>query len=85
MDSKSNNVFYIIPPGPDSDRFTLLEQDKNLKVNIPHMRDEAYSSKIRATFSMYKWERKNALIVKEKKYWKAKYKKIAKQYPEYIL
>lgn len=80
-----DEVFYIIPPGPDSDHFTLLKQHEDKPIEIPHMTNCIYRSREQAELNLFRWELEAAKKVEQIRYWKKKYKEMADRYPEYVI
>ncbi len=80
-----DEVFYIIPPGPNTDHFTLLKQQEDEPVDIPHMRDAVYRSREQAELNLFRWEWEAASKVEDVRYWRKKYKVMADRYPEYVI
>ncbi|RLC46667.1 MAG: hypothetical protein DRH57_05625 [Candidatus Cloacimonadota bacterium] len=80
-----DEVFYIIPPGPDSDNFRLQKQPEDEPITIPYMKNAIYRSREQAELNLFRWEWEAASKVESIRYWRKKYKVMADRYPEYVL
>jgi len=76
---------YIIPPGPNTDRFTVKSLPSNRAIDIPHMRDESYNSFTQAQLRVLYWEVQQAEQSEDIYNWNKKYKEFAEKHPEYVL
>jgi len=80
-----DEVFYIIPPGPNSERFTLLKQHEEAPIDIPHIKNAIYRSREQAELNLFRWEWEAANKDENIRYWRKKYKAMAAMYPEYVV
>ncbi len=80
-----DEVFYIIPPGPNTDNFRLLKQHEDIPIDVPHMKNAIYRSREQAELNLFRWEWEASKTVEHIRYWREKYKSMANKYPEYVI